>query len=70
MGFWSSLGSGLAKGAKSALEASQEISQYKAEFENYDDETLKRYARSGDLKKKTAAYSVLKSRGYTAQDLR
>lgn len=73
MGFWKDLAGGLGELAKDVgkdlVETGREYKMYKDEFESYDDARLKSIFRNSSGNKKTAAYSVLKSRGYTKDNI-
>ena len=71
MGFWDSLGKAAKGAASSAMKAVEDVNRYKAEFESYDDSSLIRIAKGGgDFTKKSAALSILNSRGYTPEQIK
>lgn len=54
---------------KSAMKQAQEIQELKEELQYESDDRLKYFVKHGSWKKKVAAASLLRERGYTKEDL-
>lgn len=67
MGFLSDLGKGIVNGVKNKME---KLEALKFEYESYSDDELARKVKYGSSDQKQVAFSVLKGRGYSSEDIR
>lgn len=68
MGFWGTLGNGVLSVGKAVgnklMEENDRIQDYRARYDRYDDDSLKREFRSASGARKIAIRMVLRDRGY------
>lgn len=67
MSFWSTIGNAVKDFRDSVEETSQKSQEYAIEWQNKDDDFLKKKYRNGTIAEKAAAGKLLKERGYGRQ---